>query len=119
MPDLTFARATVQKLMEAACTVIRVPQDSAMVDVVTLDLVPDPSAVTTIYSGKCVVTPTSAGGFTVRLPYDAPEVKTRDLVTVSASTDPLLAGSVLEVTEVVRTSYLVWRTLLCERFPRG
>lgn len=121
MPDLTYARETVAKLMEATCVISR-PGDrseSDVVDEVTLEVVSgaDPP---TVYTGPCTAIASGDGTAVVHIPWDAAEVKEDDLVAVTASTqDSLLVGRRLKVTGVNRSSFVVWRRLECADVTPG
>jgi hypothetical protein len=81
-----------------------------------------------IYTGPCRVQPratddrvvnvgeepTSQRDYTVSLPWDAPEIKVDDLVTVTASNDPLLVDRVLRVLDVAHSTLQTSRELVCE-----
>ena len=109
--------------MVDTCT-IRRQQDAyaaGTLDPDTLELTEDPGD--EIYSGKCFIAPSGiqarredVGGndagqktYLISIPFDAPELRPGDEVTVDASADPALAGKTFGLQDVTMATVLVWR----------
>jgi hypothetical protein len=130
-PDLTGARAAVERLMDDTCTISSDPEYTAddTLDEETGELLrPAPDAAT-VYDGPCLVsaeriTPSSSaeGGTTIEtrvyhglLPWNAPVPVVGSLLTVTSSRrDPELVGKVFIVRGVAFKTKLVSRRLALE-----
>lgn len=144
-PDLAAARKGAEALMDDSVIITRDPNgaDDATMDPDTLELVGpgQPFVATEIYgvattgdggrllAGKARIRPVrrvpatdESGGrtfvshdYVVSIPWDAPALLARDVVTVSASSrDPELAGKVLVVREAPVHTYLSVRQAIAE-----
>lgn len=126
---ITRWRHRERSLMTATCTVTR-PADPGDFDPDSgsydEDALTGPN-VTEVYDGPCLPRPTSRGVETIgagqELIETQPTVKIPDLdvtfakgdlVTFTASRDPLLEGRTWTVRDVVVDDFTVWRVLACE-----
>lgn len=129
-PDLSGAKAAVERLMDDTCTIVRtVPTSEATVDVITLEA--SNPAPTTVYSGRCKVgedlrpNVTIEGGKVVNvepmllaipLPTDpANEPQVGDLVTIdSARRDPRLVNQQFRVASFITKTFAIQRKMRVE-----
>ena len=129
MVRLDGARRRVARLMEDTCS-IRRPKAIPFheIDPVTGDIL-DPVEAGPIYAGRCLVlragyraddrdragAEAAKNSNTLSIPWDAPDLRPGDLVSIGTSQDPTLAGRRFVVRDVVRTSFLVWRQATIEQ----
>lgn len=123
MPRVDGARRRVAKLMTDTCSVTR-QQDrysAGSMNPETLEVTPDP--VDTVYKGKCYIAPSgrqartddvagndaSQRDYLISIPFDAPELRPGDLVTIDTSADLVLAGNKFEVRDLTVSTIYVWR----------
>lgn len=134
-PDLSPAKAAVERLMDDTCTITRNPDGlaDAELDQDTMELV-DPAGLTTVYgpNKKCSVSAPGGIGigdatreqggeqfvlrvYQVTIPLESAEVLKGDKVRiVSSRRDRLLVGQEFTVRDIVYGSMSVSRKLICE-----
>lgn len=130
-PDLAPAKAAVERLMDDTCDIVRAvgPSDDTL-NAVT-GVLTSPVAATTIYSGRCKVSPQGdvqpreidEGGdelthrlFKLAIPLALAPVAIGDDVTITSSRrDQELVGMKLVVREVLQSTFAVSRRMIAER----
>lgn len=129
MPDIAGAvahgRTVLDSVFTDTGTVSRDPDqlDDATYDPATMRA-GQPADSSTVWSGRCIVfaagtpeqqiapqTPIAVPTYRALLPYDAPEIRRGDVLTVDTSSDPLLIGKALWVHSVETGSIVVARAL--------
>jgi hypothetical protein len=123
--QIVSMRATSDLLLSSACTIGRAPPGEPVMDPNT-GIYTDPP-LDAVYSGACHVR--SVGGqrvaqfgdqpvtlrvATVQLPDDAPLVRVEDVVTVTASPNPLLVGVRMRVVDDPKRARVIARTVMAE-----
>lgn len=121
-PGAVLTEATADQ-----CRVERLPDDgSGTFDPVTGAVTQD--APTVLYEGGCLIQPedrqsrpanlvmdtVQISRYRVAVPIEQTDPATDDHVVVTASGDPLLAGTTLRVVDTQRASFNPWRVLVCE-----
>lgn len=110
-PDLTAGRALARSHMHDECRIERDPQGvhDNVLDINTGLRTAAAGDSSVIFTGACLVTRTAVGqevngarvvehrGYRIRLPYEAPEVRYGDTLTLTACRDAVLEGKVLRV----------------------
>lgn len=136
--DLTFAREVALDVVmpeTEQCVIVRYADTAAdTLNHVTGQVTK--AAPTTVYTGRCGYklepVPTqgrnqdvNGAALTVRqrpvvkIPWDAPTVRTGDLVTITASVDASIVGLRLSVSDASGGTLRVLRRLLCARWSDG
>lgn len=130
-PDLSTARLAVEALMDDTCTITRDAEGFSddVLDPVTGRLAPPNPDTTSVYTGRCKVSPGGTqpsereeGGSDVHartyngsVPWDAPMPAVGDLLTVASShRDPQLVGKSFRVQSVAVSTFLVSRRMQLE-----
>jgi hypothetical protein len=124
--NLATARRLVEKQMTDSCQVER---DRAgyyddVLDMGTGQLLKRPLTPEVVWSGPCLVAPTSVGqtvegarvmerrGYRVRLPYDSPQLLRGDRLTITSSADDQLLGRVLVLNDSSQAATMDHCTIL-------
>lgn len=136
MPDLTLARATAESVMDATCTITSDPEGVTddVFDETTGRYTPPNPDTTTVYSGKCMIRPSTLGQnerveggaeqfidrYDVRLPVTATGVQPGMVLTVNTTpSDPDLVGRTFTVIQIAAGTFSVTRILTVQARKTG
>jgi len=123
--ELADARAMQAIAMQDQCTIVRFTGEPGWDPVTESATRPT----TTIYTGVCRVQPSARAQrevvsvdeqvtiaeFAAAVPWDVSDVQVNDLLTVTASADPALAGATVRVVDVQASTFATARHLTCTR----